>query len=259
MFTRIATFIYGVLCYLIFFGTFLYAAGFIGNLVVPKSIDSGRPGPLGEALLINAGLLALFAFQHSLMARPYFKRVWTRFIPEPVERSTYVLFSSLALLVLFWQWRPVGVVVWNVEEPTLGILLYGLCAMGWLLVLISTFLINHFDLFGLRQVYLFLLGKPYTQLVFRTPVLYRHVRHPLYLGWLFAFWATPTMTVAHLVFAIATTLYILMAIQFEERDLIRLHGDEYRRYKKRVPMLLPLRSGKAIASALPASRKAKST
>ena len=259
MFTRIATFVYGVLCYLIFFGTFLYAAGFIGNLVVPKSIDSGQAGPLGEALLINAGLLALFAFQHSLMARPWFKRVWTRFIPEPVERSTYVLFSSLALLVLFWQWRPMGGVVWNVEEQALRIVLYGLCAMGWLLVLTSTFLINHFDLFGLRQVYLFLLGKQYTQLAFGTPVLYRHVRHPLYLGWLFAFWATPTMKVPHLVFAIATTLYILMAIQFEEKDLISLHGDEYRRYQKSVPMILPLKIGKATASTLPASRKAKST
>jgi protein-S-isoprenylcysteine O-methyltransferase Ste14 len=258
MFTRIATFVYGLLCYLIFFGTFLYAAGFIGNMVVPKSIDSGQPGPLGEALLINAGLLALFAFQHSLMARPWFKRGWTRFIPEPVERSTYVLFSSLALLVLFWQWRPMGGVVWNVEEQALRIVLYGLCAMGWLLVLISTFLINHFDLFGLRQVYLFLLGKQYTQLVFKTPVLYRHVRHPLYLGWLFAFWATPAMNVAHLVFAIATTLYILMAIQFEEKDLIRLHGDEYRYYQKRVPMILPLRLGKAINSTPPATRKAKS-
>jgi protein-S-isoprenylcysteine O-methyltransferase Ste14 len=255
MFSRIATFVYGVLCYLIFFGTFLYAAGFIGNLVVPKAIDSGRGGPLGEALLINAGLLALFAFQHSLMARPWFKRAWTRFIPEPAERSTYVLFSSLALIVLFWQWRPMGGVVWDVEGQALRVVVYGLCAMGWLLVLTSTFLINHFDLFGLRQVYLFLLGRKYSQLVFGTPVLYRHVRHPLYLGWLFAFWATPTMTVAHLVFAIATTLYILMAIQFEERDLIRLHGDEYRRYQKSVPMILPLRIGKAIT---PQSRKAKS-
>ncbi len=258
MFTRVATFVYGVLCYLIFFGTFLYAAGFISNLAVPKSIDSGQAGPLGEALLINAGLLALFAFQHSLMARPWFKRVWTRFIPEPVERSTYVLFSSLALLVLFWQWRPMGGVVWEVEEQALRVLLYGLCAMGWLLVLASTFLINHFDLFGLRQVYLFLLGKKYTQLAFGTPVLYRHVRHPLYLGWLFAFWATPTMKVAHLAFAIATTLYILIAIQFEEKDLLSLHGDEYRSYQKRVPMILPLRFGKAIARTPPVSRKAKS-
>ncbi|HKY03623.1 MAG TPA: isoprenylcysteine carboxylmethyltransferase family protein [Blastocatellia bacterium] len=258
MFTRVATFVYGVLCYLIFFGTFLYAAGFIGNLVVPKSIDSGPVGPLGEALSINAGLLALFALQHSLMARPWFKRAWTRLIPEPVERSTYVLFSSLALLLLFWQWRPMGGVVWDVEEQALRFVLYGLCAMGWLLVLVSTFLINHFDLFGLRQVYLFLLGKEYTQLVFKTPVLYRHVRHPLYLGWLFAFWATPTMKAAHLVFAIATTLYILTAIRFEEKDLVNLHGEEYRRYQKRVPMLLPLRTGRSIASPSTPSRKAES-
>ena len=258
MLNRIATFVYGVACYLIFFGTFLYAAGFIGNLVVPKTIDSGRSGPLGEALLINAGLLALFAIQHSLMARPWFKRAWTRFIPEPIERSTYVLFSSLALLVLFWQWRPMGGVVWSVEEQAGRIVLYVLCAFGWLLVLVSTFLINHFDLFGLRQVYLFLLGRKYTTLKFGTPGPYRHVRHPLYLGWLFAFWATPTMTVAHLFFAIATTLYILMAIQFEEKDLVDFHGDEYRHYQKSVPMILPIRVGKAIAGAPPASRNAKS-
>ena len=255
---RIATFVYGVLCYVIFFGTFLYAVGFIGNLVVPKSIDSGRTGPFGEALLINAGLLALFAVQHSLMARPWFKRAWTRLIPKPAERSTYVLFSSLALLVLFWQWRPMGGLVWNIEQPMIRMAIYGLYAKGWLLVLGSTFLINHFDLFGLRQVYLFLRGREYTQLKFGTPVLYRHVRHPLCLGWLFAFWATPTMTVAHLVFAIATTVYILMAIQFEEKDLVSLHGDEYRRYQKRVPMIVPLRIGKVFAKTPLASQGAKS-
>src|SRR5215475_3652442 len=182
---RIGTFIYGVLCYLIFFGTFLYAIGFIGNLVVPKSIDSGRTGSLGEALLIDAALLMLFAVQHSLMARPWFKRAWTRLIPEPAERSTYVLLSSLALILMFWQWRPVGGVVWDIEDPMLRMIIYGLWAKGWLLVLISTFLLNHFDLFGLRQVYLFLRGRKYKQLVFNTPVIYRHVRHPLYLGWLF--------------------------------------------------------------------------
>jgi protein-S-isoprenylcysteine O-methyltransferase Ste14 len=192
------------------------------------------------------------------MARPWFKRVWTRVIPEQIERSTYVLFSSLALLFLFWQWRPVGVVIWQVEEQAGRIVLYGLCASGWLLVLASTFLINHFDLFGLRQVYLFLIGREYTQLKFGTPGPYRHVRHPLYLGWLFAFWATPTMTVAHLFFALATTLYILMAIQFEEKDLVDLHGEEYKRYQKRVPMILPLRFGRARIEQVHANRKARS-
>jgi protein-S-isoprenylcysteine O-methyltransferase Ste14 len=240
MFKRITTFIYGLISYLLFLGTFLYAIGFIGNLVVPKSIDSGRTGPLSEALLINAALLTLFAVQHSVMARPWFKRAWTRLVPKPAERSTYVLLSSLALLLLFWQWQPIGGAVWTVEQPVMQMVIYGLYAIGWLLVLSSTFLINHFDLFGLRQVFLYLIGRPYTQLKFGTPILYRHVRHPLYLGWLFAFWSTPTMTVAHLVFAIATTAYIFVAIQLEEKDLMDTFGDDYRRYKKTVPMIIPI-------------------
>ena len=244
MFGRVATFVYGVLCYLVFFVTYLYAIGFIGNVFVPKSIDSGRTSPLAEALLINAGLLALFAVQHSVMARPWFKKVWTRVIPKAAERSTYVLLSSLALILLFWLWQPIGGVVWNVEQPALRAILYALFAMGFLLVLISTFLINHFDLFGLRQVYLYLRGREYTQLRFGTPILYRHVRHPLYLGWLFAFWATPTMTIAHLVFAIATTAYIFIAIQLEEKDLVDIYGDEYRRYRESVPMIVPVRIAK---------------
>ena len=240
MFKRIATFIYGVISYLLFLGTFLYAIGFIGNLVVPKSIDSGRTGSLSEALLIDAGLLTLFAVQHSLMARPWFKRAWTRLVPQPAERSTYVLLSSVALLLLFWQWQPIGGVVWSIEQPVIQMVIYALYATGWLLVLAATFLINHFDLFGLRQVFLFLIGRPYTQLKFGTPILYRHVRHPLYLGWLFAFWSTPVMTVAHLVFAIATTAYIFVAIQLEEKDLVDAYGDQYRRYKQTVPMIIPI-------------------
>ena len=244
MFGRVTTFLYGVLSYLFFFGTYLYASGFLGNFAVPKSIDSGRTIPLNEALLIDAALLTLFAVQHSVMARPWFKRIWTRMIPPPAERSTYVLLSSLALMLLFELWQPIGGVVWNVEQSVLRTVLYGLFGMGFLLVLISTFLINHFDLFGLRQVYLYLRGKDYTPVRFRTPSLYRHVRHPLYLGWLFAFWATPAMTIAHLVFAIATTAYIFMAIQLEEKDLIDTYGNEYKRYRESVPMIVPVRIGK---------------
>jgi protein-S-isoprenylcysteine O-methyltransferase Ste14 len=245
MFSRVTTFLYGAVSYLIFFATFLYAIGFLGNVIVPKSIDSGRTAPLGVALAINAGLLALFAIQHSVMARPWFKRAWTRVIPKEAERSTYVLLSSLALILLFWLWQPIGGVVWHVEQPVLRIVLYGLFALGFLIVLLSTFLINHFDLFGLRQVYLYLRGKEYSQLRFGTPLLYRHIRHPLYLGWLLAFWATPVMTIAHLVFAIATTVYIFLAIQFEEKDLLDTFGDDYRRYRESVPMIVPVRIGKA--------------
>lgn len=238
MFSRIIAFLYGVACYVAFLATFLYAIGFIGNFGVPKSIDSGPQLRLSYALAINFGLLGLFAIQHSLMARPWFKNAWTRVVPPPVERSTYVLFSSLALLLLFWKWQPVGGVLWNVESASGRIVLYALYAFGWLTVLIATFLINHFDLFGLRQVWLYLIGRPYTPLRFRTPGPYRLVRHPLYVGWLMVFWSAPVMTAAHLVFAIATTAYILIAIQFEERDLVRVHG-EYADYRRRVPMLIP--------------------
>ncbi len=235
---RWSIFLYGVASYAIFFATFLYAIGFIGNIWVPKSIDTARDTSLGVALLLNAGLLGLFAIQHSVMARPAFKRWWTRIIPREAERSTYTLLSSLALLALFAFWEPMGGIVWNVESPVARALIYGAYAFGWLLVLVSTFLINHFDLFGLRQVWLQLRRQPYTALQFKTPVLYRYVRHPLYVGWFFAFWSTPTMTIAHLVFAIATTAYILIAIQLEERDLVAEHP-EYADYRKKVPMLVP--------------------
>jgi protein-S-isoprenylcysteine O-methyltransferase Ste14 len=222
-----------------FLGTFLYALGFVGNVAVPKSVDSPAEGPLATALPVNLLLLAVFALQHSVMARPGFKRRWARLVPRPVERSTYVLFSNLALLLLFWQWRPMGGVVWDVAHPAGRSALYGLCAFGWLTVLVTTFLINHFDLFGLRQVWLYFRGREYTPLGFVTPGPYRYVRHPLYVGWLTAFWATPTMTAAHLVFALGTTAYILIAVSFEERDLAEFYGRAYAEYCSRVPMLVP--------------------
>ena len=237
--SRLMIFLYGLGAYGVFFATFLYALGFVGNLVVPKALDSPPTAPLATALLINVGLLALFAVQHSVMARPWFKRILLRFIPEPAERSTYVLASSLALILVFWQWSPFGGVVWEIDNPAGRAVALAVFASGWLLVLVTTFLINHFDLFGLRQVWLHLLGRPYSQLHFVTPLPYRLVRHPLYLGWLLAFWATPTMTATHLLFAVVTTGYILLAIQFEERDLISIHP-EYAKYRDRVPMILPL-------------------
>ena len=243
MFKRIMFFVYGSLSYLIFLGTFLYAIGFIGNFGVPRTLDGPLSGSLLVAFAIDAGLLALFAVQHSVMARKWFKDWWTRIVPKPIERATYVLFSSVALLLLFWQWRPLGGVVWSVEDPVGVFALRGLFAFGWGLVLVSTFLINHFDLFGLRQVWLYLKGRPYTTLTFGTPGPYRLVRHPLYVGWLFAFWMTPTMTFAHLLFSIATTAYILIAIQLEERDLVREHGDSYQAYRRSVPMLIPFKRG----------------
>ncbi len=239
MFKRLSIFLYGVVSYAIFFGTFLYAVGFVGNFGVPRTLDGMPTTSLTTALLVNLGLLGLFAVQHSVMARPAFKRWFTRLVPESAERSTYVLLSSLALIALFAWWQPLGGMVWSVTDPTARGVLWGFFAFGWLLVLVSTFLINHFDLFGLRQVWLQLRGRPYTHLAFGTPGPYRLVRHPLYMGWLFAFWATPTMTVSHLVFAIATTGYILIAIQLEERDLIAHHGKSYQDYRDRVPMLVP--------------------
>lgn len=244
MIGRIATLLYGIACYLVFFVTFLYAIAFLGDFGVPKYIDSGPQGPVGQALAINAALLALFATQHSLMARQWFKRAWTRIVPPAAERSTYVLFSSLALIVLFWQWRPMGGLIWQVDGQIVRLAIYAVYALGWLLLFISTFLINHFDLFGLRQVYLHFIGREYSGLQFRTPGLYRLVRHPIYLSWLCIFWATPRMTVAHLVFAVATTGYILAAIPLEERDLVQIHGDLYRLYRQQVPTLLPLRLGR---------------
>jgi len=239
MLKRILFFSYGALSYLIFLATFLYALCFVGNFGVPRTLDGPANGPLWVGLTIDAGLLALFAVQHSVMARRWFKEWWTRLVPRPLERSTYVLFSSLALILLFWQWQPLGGVVWSVEDRAARLVLWALFAFGWGLVLVSTFLINHFDLFGLRQVWLYLLGRPYTPLRFGTPVLYRVVRHPLYVGWFFAFWATPTMTLAHLLFSVATTAYILLAIRFEERDLSREHGEAYEEYRRSVPMLVP--------------------
>jgi len=237
---RAVIFLYGIASYGVFFATFLYAVGFIGNFGVPKTMDSPREISLGAALAIDLGLLALFAVQHSVMARPAFKQWWTRIIPGSAERSTYVLFSSLALILLFWLWQPMGGEIWRVSSPAAVKFLYGLYAFGWLLLLYVTFLINHFDLFGLRQVWLQLIGRPYTAVPFVTPWLYRQVRHPLYIGWFTIVWAAPTMTVAHLVFAAMCTAYILFGIQLEEHDLIVAHP-EYAEYRRRVPMLIPFR------------------
>jgi protein-S-isoprenylcysteine O-methyltransferase Ste14 len=245
MFRRTAYLIYGVFCYATFLASYLYAIGFLGNFAVPKSIDSPRETSLTAALLIDAGLLALFAVQHSVMARPAFKRRWTRIVPEPLERSTYVLFSSVALGLLFWFWQPIGGTIWHVDASPGREILWGLFTAGWLVVLYASFLINHFDLFGLRQTWLAFRGRPYTQLAFGTPGAYRFVRHPLYVGWFLTFWATPTMTAAHLFFAILTTTYILVAIQLEERDLATFHGEAYDNYRREVPMFIPRRACRA--------------
>lgn len=239
MATRLLFLAYGVASYLIFLATFLYAIAFVGGVAVPRTLDGPLEGSLPMALAIDTALLTIFAVQHSVMARRWFKARWTRIVPSAIERSTYVLCASLALLLLFWQWRPLGGDVWTVEHPAARAVLWTGFAAGWATVLIVTFLINHFDLFGLRQVWRFFTGQPYTPVSFRTPLPYRHVRHPLYAGFLLAFWMTPTMSLAHLVFAVATTAYIVLAIQFEERDLVAEHGAAYERYRQEVPMLLP--------------------
>jgi protein-S-isoprenylcysteine O-methyltransferase Ste14 len=238
-------FAYGMVSYLVFFGTILYAIGFVMGVMVPKSIDTGTNTSVIEAIVVNMLLLALFAVQHSVMARQGFKAWWTQYVPKPVERSSYVLLASLCLLLLFWQWRPMPAVVWQVDDPHLAVTIAVISFAGWVIVFTSTFMINHFELFGLRQVLARLLGRELPAPEFKTPMLYKNVRHPIYLGFLIAFWATPVMTVGHLLFAIATTGYILIGIWLEERDLIALFGDKYRRYREQVSMLIPLPRRKA--------------
>jgi protein-S-isoprenylcysteine O-methyltransferase Ste14 len=239
--------IYGIFAYIIFLPTFLYAIGFIGNLVVPKSIDSGPTTALPEAIGINLALLGVFAIQHSVMARPGFKRLWTRIVSPAIERSTYVLLASLVLILLFWQWRPIPTLIWTVTDPRAVLPLQLAFWLGWLILLMSTFLLNHFELFGLQQVFARAVKRALPTPEFRTPLFYRFVRHPLYLGFLISFWATPVMSAGHLLFSAGASGYILVGIWFEERDLIAVFGDRYRRYREQVGMLLPLRSGRPRA------------
>jgi methanethiol S-methyltransferase len=236
---RWSVLLFGIANYVLFLGVFLYAVGFLGGFGVPMGIDGPVASPLGEAVMVNLLLLLVFGLQHSVMARPAFKHWWTKLVPEPMERSTYVLFSNLAMALLFWQWRPMGGIVWDIQQPALRAAIWCLYAAGWTTILISTLLINHFDLFGLRQVWLYFRGRPYTSLPFATPGLYRFVRHPLYVGWLLAFWAAPTMGLAHFMFAVGMAAYILIAIRFEERDLRLFYGVSYEAYRRRVPMLIP--------------------
>lgn len=238
---KFIAFLYGIAAYLVFFVTIVYAIGFVMGLVVPKTIDTGPDTPTAEAVIINLLLMTLFAVQHSVMARQRFKAWWTQFVPTPVERSTYVLFASLSLLLLFWQWRPMPMIIWDVANPDLAVTLVTLSFAGWVLVLTSTFIINHFELFGLNQVTNHLVGKEAAPPRFKTPLFYKLVRHPIYLGFIIAFWAAPTMTAGHLLFAAVTTAYIFVGIALEEHDLVDLFGDEYQQYKQRVSMLIPWR------------------
>lgn len=236
---RFAVLLYGVVVYAAFFATFLYMIGFTGNLLVPKSIDGALQVPLWQAIITNVLLVVLFGVQHSIMARPWFKKAWTKIIPAAIERSTFVLFTVFVLVALFYFWQPLGGVVWAVEDSFLSGALMALFALGWVIVLVSTFLINHFDLFGLRQVWLYFRGKAYEPLRFRIPVMYNWIRHPLYFGFILAFWAAPVMSVSRMCLAILFTTYILKAIRWEEKDLLEHFGEKYRTYQERVPMLLP--------------------
>ncbi len=236
---RAAALIYGVVSYFLFFGTILYMIGFVGDFWVPRSVDRALAAPTTEAIIINVALIALFGIQHTIMARPAFKRWWTRIVPQPVERSTFVLIASLLLILLFWQWRAMPHLVWDVQSPAGRTILHALFAVGWLMVFAATFMIDHFDLFGLRQVWFHFCGRPYTPPHFQIAILYRWVRHPLMLGFLIAFWAAPRMTAGHLLFAAAMTVYILIAIQIEERDLLVLHGEAYAEYRRKTSMIVP--------------------
>ncbi len=238
---KMLSFLYGVIAHAGFLAVFMYLIGFLSNFAVPKTVDSGDPGPFGLALAVNILLLAIFGIQHSVMARQGFKRWWTRIVPHHLERSTYVLISDLLFVLLIWQWQPMVGVIWQVDHPVGTMVLWGLFGIGWLTVVLTSFMINHFDLLGTRQVYLHLIGKEYSSLEFKTRGFYKYVRHPLMVGWIIAFWATPQMSVGHLVFAIGTTVYILIAIQIEERDLISFHGEAYEKYRREVSILLPFR------------------